>query len=297
MARPKNADGQRTRQAILDAALDLFADKGYFGTSLRDVATAVGVRESALYNYFNGKEALFDALLARPSNTPRAERLALAAPTARSPTAAPCSSAWRVGSLESFVDPREQKLFRILMSDGIRLAKAGRFNLHERHGPAAASACTTSMRRLIREGWLRKADPNLLWHGVRQPADAVAADARHRRRPADDQATRARSRGSTSNSSCVGAAARAGAPPRARASQTVTRRSPRSANRREHPRSVAVVSSHFSSCSLPRSSRPAAAAPTPTPSARRRRSRRRQRDRRSPPSSSRSRASSASAAR
>ncbi|MCC7243764.1 MAG: TetR family transcriptional regulator, partial [Acidobacteria bacterium] len=51
MARPRNADGQRTRQAILDAALDLFGEKGYFGTSLRDVARAVGVRESALYNY------------------------------------------------------------------------------------------------------------------------------------------------------------------------------------------------------------------------------------------------------
>ena len=58
MARPRNADGQRTRQAILDAALDLFSEKGYFGTSLRDVATAVGVRESALYNYFAGKDAL-----------------------------------------------------------------------------------------------------------------------------------------------------------------------------------------------------------------------------------------------
>ena len=67
MARPPNADGQRTRQAILDAALALFAAKGYFGTSLRDVAGAVGVRESALYNYFPGKEALFEALLAADS--------------------------------------------------------------------------------------------------------------------------------------------------------------------------------------------------------------------------------------
>ena len=43
MARPRNADGQRTRQAILDAALDLFAEKGFFGTSLRDVATTVAI--------------------------------------------------------------------------------------------------------------------------------------------------------------------------------------------------------------------------------------------------------------
>ncbi len=77
MARPKNADGQRTRQAILDAALDLFAEKGFFGTSLRDVATAVGVRESALYNYFPGKDALFDALLsAQQDSQGRAARAA-----------------------------------------------------------------------------------------------------------------------------------------------------------------------------------------------------------------------------
>ena len=75
MARPKNADGQRTRQAILDAALDLFAEKGFFGTSLRDVAAAVGVRESALYNYFASKDALFEALLAAHQHS-KIERLA-----------------------------------------------------------------------------------------------------------------------------------------------------------------------------------------------------------------------------
>ena len=74
MARPPNADGARTRQAILDAALALFAEKGYFGTSLRDVAGAVGIRESALYNYFAGKEALFEALLEAES-ADKVERL------------------------------------------------------------------------------------------------------------------------------------------------------------------------------------------------------------------------------
>ena len=81
MARPRNADGQGTRQAILDAALDLFAEKGFFGTSLRDVAAAVGVRESALYNYFTGKDALFEALLADHQNSRAARR----APLSRGP--------------------------------------------------------------------------------------------------------------------------------------------------------------------------------------------------------------------
>ena len=158
MARPRNADGQRTRQAILDAALDLFAEKGYFGTSLRDIARAVGVRESALYNYFPSKEGMFDALLAAEHET-KLERFApLLADTIADGRAA--LERLAMASLESFAEPRQQKLFRILMSDGIRLAKSGRLNLHERLGGRAPSY--ELMRRLIRDGWLRAADPQML---------------------------------------------------------------------------------------------------------------------------------------
>jgi AcrR family transcriptional regulator len=159
MARPKNADGQRTRQAILDAALDLFAGKGYFGTSLRDVAAAVGVRESALYNYFASKEALFEALILAHQHT-KDERLS---PIAEAPItdARALLEQVAISSLESFVAPREEKLFRILMSDGIRLAKTGRLNLYERMSSGKAGLHHI-MRRLIREGWLRKADPTFL---------------------------------------------------------------------------------------------------------------------------------------
>ena len=158
MARPKNADGQRTRQAILDAALDLFADKGFFGTSLRDVAAAVGVRESALYNYFAGKDALFDALLAASQHN-KAERLA---PLADGPITDGRALLERLAlsTLDDFVLPREQKFFRILMSDGIRLAKVGRISL-ERMGHGR-ERLHDIMRRLIAEGWLRRADVNVL---------------------------------------------------------------------------------------------------------------------------------------
>ena len=159
MARPKNADGQRTRQAILDAALDLFADKGYFGTSLRDVASVVGVRESALYNYFAGKDALFDALLEAHQNT-KSERLTalIEGPIADGRALLEQLAATM---LEGFVQPREQKLFRILMSDGVRLAKVGRINLYERMA-SGRERLHQILRRLTREGWLRQADPALL---------------------------------------------------------------------------------------------------------------------------------------
>ena len=159
MARPKNADGQRTRQAILDAALDLFADKGFFGTSLRDVAKAVGVRESALYNYFAGKDALFDALL-QAHETTKSERLTA---FAEGPIAdgRVLLEQLAITTLEAFVEPREQKMFRILMSDGVRMAKLGRFNLYERMASGRVSVAAI-LERLIREGWLRRADSHLL---------------------------------------------------------------------------------------------------------------------------------------
>jgi AcrR family transcriptional regulator len=159
MARPRNADGQRTRQAILDAALDLFADKGFFGTSLRDVAAAVGVRESALYNYFPGKDALFEAILAAHQDS----RLEQLAPLADGPIPDGRAILVRLvdATLDGYVEPREQKLFRIMMSDGIRLARSGRFNLYERLGHSR-ERLQDILRRLIRDGWLRRTDPMLL---------------------------------------------------------------------------------------------------------------------------------------
>ena len=159
MARPPNADGQRTRQAILDAALSLFADKGYFGTSLRDVAGVVGVRESALYNYFPGKEALFEALLTAES----ADKAETFAALLDAPAAAARARLEQLAefALDRFVQPRQQQLYRILMADGVRLAREGRIDLLERMGGRHARLVAL-MQQLIDAGELRPADPELL---------------------------------------------------------------------------------------------------------------------------------------
>lgn len=52
-----------TKEKIVETALDLFSQRGYDGVSVRDIARAVGIRESSLYNHFPGKRAIFDAIV------------------------------------------------------------------------------------------------------------------------------------------------------------------------------------------------------------------------------------------
>jgi len=51
------------RGEILGAAAGVFAERGYQGGSMRDIAVRVGVTEPALYRHFPGKEALFLTLM------------------------------------------------------------------------------------------------------------------------------------------------------------------------------------------------------------------------------------------
>ena len=64
VARPRRK-GEITRERILDAAEELFAERGYDGTTLRDVASCVGLRNPSLYNHFDSKESLYAAVLER----------------------------------------------------------------------------------------------------------------------------------------------------------------------------------------------------------------------------------------
>jgi AcrR family transcriptional regulator len=158
MGRPKLAEGRDTRRALLDGALELFAEKGYFGTSLRDIARAVGVRESALYHYFSSKEALFQALLTeRPEGLDRFERMLEGPVTDARVLLELVGNA----ALDEFATARQSKLFRILMSDGMRLAKEGRLNFLERTNPGR-DFLPRLMEKLMREGWLRVSSAEML---------------------------------------------------------------------------------------------------------------------------------------
>jgi AcrR family transcriptional regulator len=50
------------KNEILEKSLELFANQGYFGTSMDDIAKAVGIKKASLYSHYSGKESIFKAL-------------------------------------------------------------------------------------------------------------------------------------------------------------------------------------------------------------------------------------------
>lgn len=60
MGRPSGPT-RDTKRLICERALEVFAEKGYAATTMRDVATAVGMRDASLYSHYPSKQAIFDA--------------------------------------------------------------------------------------------------------------------------------------------------------------------------------------------------------------------------------------------
>ena len=55
----RRTDPERSRRALLDAALEEFAAKGFAGARVRDIAACAGVSKDLINYYFGGKEGLY----------------------------------------------------------------------------------------------------------------------------------------------------------------------------------------------------------------------------------------------
>ncbi len=70
--RPKEAGGgAETRAAILDAAMELFAERGFDGTPIARIAHSAGVATGLIFHYFGAKEGLLEALIDERTAFPR----------------------------------------------------------------------------------------------------------------------------------------------------------------------------------------------------------------------------------
>jgi AcrR family transcriptional regulator len=77
--RAARAQGRAARDELLDAALQVFASRGYREAGVDEIAAEAGYSKGALYWHFSGKEGLLRALLDERIDAPMRERVALLA--------------------------------------------------------------------------------------------------------------------------------------------------------------------------------------------------------------------------
>ncbi len=65
--RPPKTPGQKSAtDKIFDAAINLFAERGYDNVSIRDIARAVGIKESSIYKHYTNKEQILQKITQYP---------------------------------------------------------------------------------------------------------------------------------------------------------------------------------------------------------------------------------------
>ena len=107
--------GSNIREAILDAALELMAEHGAVGMSMRQLANRVGVQVAAIYHYFPSKDALLATVVAeRQYGTRLGDPLPVDAEGTPADRVRSLFAAVWEGSLE------EEAIWRVVLIEGLR---------------------------------------------------------------------------------------------------------------------------------------------------------------------------------
>ena len=174
-----------TRSALLDVAQQRFAVDGFAGTSVRDLAAAVGIKERSVYNHFASKQAVLDALLARIDERLVAVARRFGVPLGDPEDAAPVYETITLeqlgtaagGFLDVWVhDPDVVAARRVLTLEQYRTPEAARL-LRELTVERPLAFQAAVFTELIRKKRFRPADPEALALAFWGPILAILAAA------------------------------------------------------------------------------------------------------------------------
>jgi AcrR family transcriptional regulator len=126
--RPRGERRGERREAILAAALEEFAARGFAATRLDDVAARAGVAKGTIYLYFRDKESLFQELV-RAMVSPLVGAIA-AAPLAELPIRAVVEMIVDLFVKEIY-GTRRRDVLRLIISEGPRFPKLAEFYYRE----------------------------------------------------------------------------------------------------------------------------------------------------------------------
>jgi len=128
-ARARKVAPEARREAILKAALSVFAAHGFEAARLDDVASKAGVAKGTLYLYFRDKEALFEALV-RNAVSPLLEQMSRTAAAADIPPLQALETFFTLFQKEVLGTERKL-LLRLIMAEGPRFPAIAEFYYRE----------------------------------------------------------------------------------------------------------------------------------------------------------------------
>lgn len=156
--RPKNPPPDR-RQEILEAALQVFAAKGYTAATNADIAREAGVTAAALYYYFPSKADLFNAVLTERKSTILPNLAQVADQLLELPPEIVLPNVIRM--MASFLtDERTLAIIRIIMSEAPRNPEIGAIYQTQIMGEVAP-LLLKYFQRQMELGRMREMDPRL----------------------------------------------------------------------------------------------------------------------------------------
>ena len=123
--RARKAEPAARRDAILDAALTVFAERGFEAARLDDVAAQAGVAKGTLYLYFKDKEALFEEVV-RSAASPIVERLSVLAAAPDMPMTVMLDALFGLFEKE-VLGTRRKLLIRLIIAEGPRFPRIAEF--------------------------------------------------------------------------------------------------------------------------------------------------------------------------
>ena len=150
-----------TKEKIFEAAIDLFAKKGFDATPMREIAEAVGIKKASLYSHYKSKNEIMDSIFKyfkkelmkmRPPEAQNLEKIDKITPEVFRQRANL--------TLSIFKNPIMEKIFRIISSEQFR-DKRARIIILECliHEPYSFSKKVLEI--MINKGTIAKIDPDI----------------------------------------------------------------------------------------------------------------------------------------
>jgi AcrR family transcriptional regulator len=151
------------RAEIKAIAADIFARKGFQGTTVREIADAAGILSGSLYHHFDSKEAIVDEVLSELVNELMADYRAIV-DAGDEPVPTLC----RLVRHQFRALRRHRAAITTANNDAHHLRRLPRLAYLDESEVAFAAIWTDVLRRGVADGSLRPdLDPDLLWTFIR----------------------------------------------------------------------------------------------------------------------------------